>query len=201
MLMKKTTRKCREKQAGCEIQYEIWNWNLQCQAVCQNPKCLLSKAAKNKEKVEARESKKERVVTREKKQQLKTRPKLLQEAQAEFNRYVRLRDKEKPCICCGRPLPDMIYGGSYDCGHYRSVGSAPHMRFIENNAHAQTKKCNRFLSGNATDYRIGLIKRIGIEKVEALECDNEVRKYSREDLLEIKKHYRDMANILKRERE
>jgi hypothetical protein len=86
-----------------------------------------------------------------------------------------------------------------DCGHYRSVGSAPHLRFTENNAHAQRKQCNQFGGGRAVDYRIGLIKRIGMEAVEQLEADQEDRKYSVQDLKEMKTMYLKLARELKKQ--
>jgi len=120
---------------------------------------------------------------------LRTRRDYIKEAQAAFNAFIRYRDKGKPCICCGEPLTLNAVGGGYDCGHYRSVGSAPHLRFDECNAHAQRKQCNRWRSGNAVDYRLGLIKRIGLEAVEDLEANNDPRKYSIDELKAIKASY------------
>jgi hypothetical protein len=105
---------------------------------------------------------------------------------------VRERDKETVCISCHVYLPSIYApeGGKFDCGHYRSVGSAPHLRFHEHNAHGQCKKCNRYGAGRAVDYRRGLIRRIGLEAVEALESDQEPRKWSIAELAEIKATYR-----------
>jgi hypothetical protein len=47
------------------------------------------------------------------------------------------------------------------------------------------------------DYRIGLIKRIGIEEVEALECDQDSRNWSVPDLKAIKALYREKLKELK----
>lgn len=124
------------------------------------------------------------------KEQIKTRSDWMKEAQVAFNAFVRERDKSKPCICCDMPLTLDAIGGGYDCGHYRSTGSAPHLRFDERNAHAQRKVCNRYGAGRAVDYRIGLIKRIGIDAVEALEADQAQRKYTIEDLKQIRDTYR-----------
>lgn len=129
---------------------------------------------------------------RERKQALKTIPDLIKEAQRKFNAYIRERDKDKPCICCGQPLQidAGALGGGFDCGHYRSVGSASHLRFDERNAHGQRKVCNRYGAGRAVDYRIGLIARIGLEAVEALEADNTPKKWTREELIAIRDLYR-----------
>ena len=50
----------------------------------------------------------------------------------------------------------------------------------------QSKQENRYLSGNAVDYRIGLIARIGLQAVEELEADNQVRKWSVDELKAIR---------------
>jgi len=136
---------------------------------------------------------------RVRKERLKTRRDWEKEAQAAFNAYIRARDRDQPCICCGLPLSAGDVGGHYDCGHYRSTGSAPHLRFHEDNAHAQRKQCNRWGAGRAVDYRLGLIARIGLARVEALEADQSPRKYTADELRAIKAKYAAMARELKRE--
>lgn len=135
-------------------------------------------------------AKKERAETKVRKEALKTRSDYMKEAQVAFNAYIRARDFNFPCICCGKPLGESAIGGGFDCGHFRSVGSAPHLRFDERNAHGQRKQCNRYGAGRAVDYRIGLIARIGIEAVEALEADNEPRKWTIEELKAIRATYK-----------
>ena len=63
--------------------------------------------------------------------------------------------------------------------------------------HGQCKACNRYGSGMAVDYRIGLVKRIGLARVEALEENNTIRKYSKDELREIAKTYKDKLKMLK----
>ena len=127
--------------------------------------------------------------TRERKQKLKTRRDHMKEAQAAFNAYVRARDKDDACVSCGNYVLDDQIGGGWDAGHYRSVGSAPHLRFNLHGCHKQCVKCNRYLSGNVAEYRKGLIKKIGIEKVEALEAMNAVESTGKKEeyLIRIKK--------------
>lgn len=128
--------------------------------------------------------------TKARKAAIKRIPDLIKEAQIAFNAFIRLRDHQQPCICCGNVLSLEAIGGGFDCGHYRSTGSASHLRFHEDNAHGQRKVCNRYGAGRAVDYRIGLIARIGLERVEALEADNTQRKWQREELIEIKETYK-----------
>ena len=154
-----------------------------------SPLCAIALVLAEKEK----KSRKADRVTRER---LKTRQEWLRDAQSAFNKFVRERDKDQPCICCGKLLPETVNGGGYDCGHYRSVGSAPHLRFDPLNAHGQTKQCNRWGSGRAVDYRLGLIQRIGLDAVEELEADQTVKKYSIEELQVIQKLYREKYKAL-----
>lgn len=137
---------------------------------------------------------------RVRKERLKTRRDWEKEAQTAFNAFIRARDKDMPCICCGLPLSVGDVGGAYDCGHYRSVGSAPHLRFNEDNAHAQRKQCNRWGAGRAVDYRLGLIERIGLARVEALEADQAPRKYTADELRAIRDLYRAKLRELVKER-
>ena len=152
------------------------------------------KLAKQREQIA---KKIDRQLTKERKEALKTRNDWIKETQVAFNAYIRERDKDQTCICCGKPLGESKLGGGFDCGHYRSTGSAPHLRFNEDNAHGQTKFCNRYRAGNAVDYRLGLIKRIGLERVEALEADNEPRKWDIDELKAIRDYYRKKLKELK----
>ena len=154
--------------------------------------------AKRAEAKQARAAAKvERASIRARKEAIKTLPTLKAEAQQAFNAYIRARDADKPCICCGLPLSAGDVGGSFDCGHYRSVGSAQHLRYDERNAHGQRKQCNRWGAGRAVDYRIGLVARIGLEAVEALESDNAPRKWLRDELIYIRDRYRAKLKELK----
>ena len=141
----------------------------------------------------------ERASIKARKEAIKTIPDLIKEAQREFNAYIRARDADQLCICCGNPLGTGEVGGAFDCGHYRSTGSASHLRFDERNAHAQRKVCNRWGAGRAVDYRIGLVARIGLEAVEALESDNTPHKWTREELIAIRNFYRGRLKELKHE--
>ena len=153
--------------------------------------------AKMKEQKAKLEAKIERQLTKERKEKLKTRNDWIKETQVAFNAYIRERDKDKPCICCGKPLGESQVGGGFDAGHYRSVGSSPHLRFNEDNCHGQRKYCNNWRSGNAVDYRLGLIARIGLERVEALEANNEPAKWDIDELKAIRDYYRKKLKELK----
>jgi hypothetical protein len=166
-------------------------------AVCCSPICALTYARSVRGKEEKVRQVKEKRETKTKLDALKKIPELVEEAQKAFNLFIRTRDADKPCICCGKPLGDGDVGGRFDCGHYRSRGSASHLRFNEDNAHGQRKYCNRHGAGRAVDFRIGLIARIGLDRVEALEADNTPHKWTREELITIKAEYTAKAKALK----
>jgi hypothetical protein len=179
---------------ACAAQFvRIKSFQTWCSIDCA---CKLAQLAVKKKR--DKEQSADRKATREKLDAMRTKPQLLKLAQQAFNAYIRARDAGKPCICCGKPLG--TEPNSFDAGHYRSVGSAPHMRFVEDNVHGQTKHCNNYLAGNHVEYRKGLIKRIGLRAVELIEADNTTRKYTKEGLQEIARHYNAEARRLKKEK-
>jgi hypothetical protein len=118
---------------------------------------------------------------------------LAKKAQAAFNSFIRERDKDLACISCGRH-----HQGQYHAGHYRSVGAAKQLRFNEINCHKQCAPCNNHKSGNITEYRINLIKKIGVDNTEALENNNEVKRYSVVEYKEIAELYKLKLRELKK---
>lgn len=143
--------------------------------------------AKAKQEVKASE-KAARAKHRADKERIKPRGQWLKEAQSEFNKYIRLRDAKEPCISCQRH-----HQGQYHAGHYRTVGAHPELRFNEINCQKQCAPCNNHLSGNLVDYRINLIKKVGLDKVEWLEGPHDPAKLSIEDIKVIKNKYRQLA--------
>ncbi len=90
----------------------------------------------------------------------KTIPALKKLAEKHFNKFIRLRDQDKPCISC--PASPEQAGHFYSGGHYSAL------KFIEDNTHGQCKRCNYFLSGNLIEYEKSLRRRIGDDRVEQL---------------------------------
>lgn len=169
------------------------------QAVC-SPKCGLAIKDVNQEKARKSLAQIERKEIKVRKEQLKCRADHLREAQVAVNEYVRMRDAHLPCISCDSSPSDhdLITGSRWDAGHYRSVGACPELRFEPLNIHRQCVKCNRNLSGNAVEYRIRLVVRIGAEKVAWIEGPHRARKYTVEDIKAIKAEYRAKTRELKR---
>lgn len=151
--------------------------------------CATQVAKLAHEKRVAKVARDDRRETKAKLEKLKTKGDYIKEAQSAFNKYVRFRDMGKGCISCGADCGTTAVGGDGDAGHFRSRGSAPHLRFDERNCHLQCKRCNRYLSGNVADYRVGLIDRIGQLALDALEADQTPKHYTVDDLKNIKAIY------------
>ncbi len=143
----------------------------------------LSEAAERARRAEIREYRK----------RTKTKAQWLREAQRAFNTYVRIRDHYQPCISCQRH-----HTGQYHAGHYRTTKAAPQIRFHPLNNHKQCQPCNTHLSGNITEYRTQLIHKIGIDKVEQLEHNNQSRSYTIEELKRIKAVYTKKAKLYRK---
>lgn len=133
--------------------------------------------------------------TREARERLKTRSDWLRDAQKEFNRYIRLRDKGKPCISCDKPDD-----GTHQrhASHYRSVGACSALRYNTFNVWASCAQCNGVKSGNLIEYRIRLRKLVGDDRVEWLESQNEPVRYSIDYLKRIKRIFKRRADRLQK---
>ena len=165
-----------------------------------SPDCAVVIARGKQEKKRKSLALVERREIKVRKEKLKSRADHLREAQAAVNEYVRLRDAHLPCISCDSTPNDndLMTGSRWDAGHYRSVGACPELRFEPLNIHRQCVRCNRNLSGNAVEYRIRLLHRIGIDKVEWLEGPHSARKYTVDEIKAIKADYRAKTREMKR---
>jgi len=170
------------KCAICKAVYIKWSMS---QKVCGKVECAKAYARKVILRIEQKARKAEAKAIFQRKMELKPRSYWIRTAKRYFHRYIRMRDKDQPCISCGTTLQPNKFGGSVDAGHFRSVGSAKHLEFDSYNVHAQCKRCNRDLSGNHSEYRKGLIERIGMGNVEWLEANQDTRKLSITELKEI----------------
>ena len=153
--------------------------------VCFKYECQVAFATAHAKKVAAVREKRERQALREAKERIKPRSQWLKEAQHVFNRFIRLRDADQPCISCQR-----FHSGQYHAGHYRTVGANPELRFDERNVHKQCAPCNNHLSGNIINYRTGLLQKVGREVVEWLEGPHEAKHYTIDELKQLIAHYK-----------
>lgn len=165
------------KAKPCPVCHNLFvPWSMS-QVVCR-PACAMKKV--RLEKVEEKAQIKTRL------EKAKPLGKRKAEAQAAINKWVvHVRDKDQPCISCGR-----YHQGMYHAGHYRSRGSAPHLALDPRNLHKQCAPCNLHLHGNLIEYRKGLIARHGEAFVLELEADQAPRHLSPDDIDAIRDEYR-----------
>ncbi|MGI4938055.1 MAG: recombination protein NinG [Janthinobacterium lividum] len=137
------------------------------------------------EKNKLKAARTDRAQTRKQLEALKSIPTLKAEAQTACNAFIRYRDRNQPCICCnGMPLTNgALSGGSWDACHWKGRGSHDHLRYNEDNIHRGLKNCNTY---GHKDYRGGLIARIGLARVEALESDQTIVKWTPDMLRSIR---------------
>lgn len=154
------------------------------QAVC-SPRCAERKGRADKAAAKAAD----RALTRKRREAIKTIADRIAEAQTACNAYIRARDAGKPCICCGKPIEPQKPGGSMDAGHFRSRGSAPQLRFTEDNIFGQRKNCNRPGGTTYAAFRAGVVERIGEERTAAVEAANFAHKWTHEELIEIRARF------------
>ncbi|HHE3608638.1 TPA: recombination protein NinG [Pasteurella multocida] len=194
-----TTKKPKEHK--CKVCGSYFVKSKSTQKVC-SVDCAIKLSKEESRKKREKIQRSERLATKKRmtalKEKNKTHNELIKEAQEAVNKYIRARDVNQCCISCGTPLIAEQLGGGFDAGHYRSRGSAPHLRFYTLNIHGQCKKCNRYHGGNYHQFRIGLIERLGIEKVEQIEADQRPRHYSKDDLRRIKKIFNKKARMLEK---
>jgi hypothetical protein len=182
--------------ATCKVCKQVFERRSTMHVVCSYP-CTV-KLAKAKEREAAESAKAERRATRGQREALKPRSQWLNEAQVAFNAYVRARDELAglPCVSCLRH-----HKGSWDAGHYLTRGARPELRFDEQNCWRQCVPCNQHLHGNLVLYRLELVMRIGATAVARLEGPHPPRKYSVDELREIRDTYRAKARGLKKQLE
>lgn len=177
----KTPKQKTCKFSKCKQKFTPWSST---QQTCHNATCAFGYDAEKK-------AKKEKLKHKEAKREWKLNDRKTQMnlAQKAFNRYIRMRDERDNCISC-----DRRHAGQYHAGHYRSVGALPALRFCEDNVHKQCAPCNNHKSGNILEYRINLTRKIGADKVAWLEGEHDAKKYTVEELREIKEKYTKLAN-------
>ncbi len=205
-MRKPARRKCKVCSEWFIPQYDNVRW------CCPAHGAIYALELRAKEKVKAeakrikaqKEAEKEGRTRRQKmRESFKTKSQWDKEAQSAFNRYIRIRDEGKECVSCGSPLmgkSNYLTGSAIDASHFRSRGAASHLKFNVFNVHSACTRCNRQLSGNAVEYRIRLIARIGLERVERLESDNEPRRFDIPYLQRIKSIFTRKARALEKRR-
>ena len=182
------------------------------QAVC-SPRCGLAIKGVNEAKARKSLDQVGRSVIKERKEALKTRADHLKDAEKAVRDYRRTYELSirSGCISCGESQESILAaqgwktGGAFDAGHFLGKGARPELRLVPTNIWLQCKSCNagssKFARKGVTvsqGFRAGLISRIGLEAVEALEADHTPRKETIEQLKGITAEYRAKTKELKK---
>lgn len=150
------------------------------------------KAQKRREKAERAKWLESRKIIRMRMQEMKPLSYWAKRAERAVNAWIRERDKDLPCISCGRH-----HKGQWHAGHYLTVKAHPELRYEPLNIHKQCKPCNHDLAGNLIEYRKGLLAKIGQDAVDWLEGPHDPKRYRKDDYLAIEAEFKSRLTELK----
>lgn len=148
---------------------------------CQKYECRLKHLEANKTKIN-------RANKQVAKDKIKSYSQRLGEAKKVFQKWVRNRDKDLPCMACGTKTANEWHGS-----HLKKAEVYSGVIFHEHNVWKCCKKCNVFLGGNELNFRANLVNYIGeqaVKELEELAEQTRTRKYSNEELDQIKRKYK-----------
>lgn len=112
----------------------------------------------------------ERAETKKRKEKLKSPAKWEKECREIVQKIARLRDRHDGCISCHMGAN---YGGVWNGSHFRPAGNNSAVQFHLWNIHKACAQCNLFKGGNIAAYRPRLVEKIGADRVEWLESQNQ----------------------------
>ena len=121
-------------------------------------------------------------------------------------KYFRDHGLEPVCISCQKP----IGGDQWCCGHFKTVGAHPELRYDPLNTHLQhNRSCNQKLSGDiaGTKHTIGYIAGLSVrhgderakEIIDYLESQHPPKHYTCDQLEEMRKGFRKEIRKLEKE--
>ena len=184
----------------CKSEFQLFRTT---QKVC-SPNCAIALAsADTRKKEKSKHTKAKKDIKDE------DRSFQIEKTQRVFNAYVRLRDSRMPCISCARADEEIDYsgvGGKWDCGHYKTRGAYPELRFDERNASKQCKKCNggsgkysRKARSVKEGFDIGLLERYGQDRLDWLNGPHEPKRYTLSNLKTLQRWFNRKTKRLKKE--
>jgi hypothetical protein len=175
---------------NCNNKFEQYEFN---NKHCKELDCQVAKGLYKLSKIKDKKRKEVNKDLKQRKEALKTKQDYEKELQPIVNTFIRLRDKDKPCISCDRPLT-----AKFDAGHFYPAGTYKNIRYHEDNIQGQCVHCNRDKHGNLLEYRPRLIKRIGLKRVEELDrLRNEASRITISELIAMKVIYKDKIKLLR----
>jgi DNA mismatch repair ATPase MutS len=116
------------------------------------------------------------------------------------HKYIRLRDKGKPCISCKQP-----YNKNHQAGHWKKAETYSNLKFDETNIFGQCIGCNIGKDGNVQLYGDNITERITTKQKQeierkCLEYKSNGFHWDRQQLEEIREYYKEKYNKLKKGR-
>jgi hypothetical protein len=169
------------------------------QPVCDTYECKVAYALNVAEKSKQRKIKQEEDINLlfKEKAENKKLTYLLNNVKNLCHEYIRLRDKNLPCISCNNQ-----WNIDFQAGHFYKAELYSNLKFDENNISGQCRNCNLRKDGNVSGYRAGIIQRYGEEHLKQLddiakEFKQSNYKWDREELETLRKHYKEKIKELK----
>jgi hypothetical protein len=156
-----------------------------------SPACGVSVALANVAKIKAKELTKTRSANHKSKREFLEGDKrhVGKQARAYFHRWVKWRDRGLPCCACGKSMSGLPEWDKH-ASHYRPSKMNSAIRYHEDNINLGCSHCNRHRAGNESEYRVRLVEKIGIERVEWLDVQRHVKKWEIEELRDIRDDYK-----------
>lgn len=113
------------------------------------------------------------------------------------HKYIKERDKGKPCVSCGQP-----WSLDHQAGHWKKASDYSTLKFWESNIHNQCRGCNLLRDGNVQKYGDRITLRISEEEKAVIErkCREERQslfKWDREELISIRDYYKKKYHLEK----
>lgn len=188
---------------GCKQRFPVEDLKVTPAGKFHSHQCMMDYAYGNKDKlvkagknIKAKKEKEEKRKLKKRKDELRPIKWYEDRAQTVFNKFIRLRDKEIPCISCGKPDNGLH---QRHASHYRSRGGCSYLRFDESNVHASCSQCNKWQSGNIAGYTPELILKVGQAEFERIKSSPKSYRWSRDELIEIHEKYKGKCRELETE--
>lgn len=132
--------------------------------------CIGPWLEKERARKQAIKAKVDRALLREYREKRKTPSQWEKECREIVQKIARIRDRRDGCISCHMG-PN--YGGRWHGSHFRPAGNNAAVQFNLWNIHKACAQCNLFKGGNLGPYRMRLVEKIGLERVEWLESQTQ----------------------------
>jgi hypothetical protein len=114
------------------------------------------------------------------------------------HRFIKERDKGKPCVSCGQQ-----WSTNHQAGHWKKASDYSTLKFSEFNIHNQCQGCNLMKDGNVQRYADRILKRITQDQKNEIEnmCLQEKKiqfKWCRTELEELREFYKEKYHLQKK---